>query len=536
MMHLVLLATLALTPRPASLDIVADCGATADDLTDDTAAIRDCLAQAPRELVIPIGTFLVDSTASNNPTALLVKFSDTLVRGYGDGSVVQLIRDVNGFSQTRVFVVAPETGSDVERVTLRDFTVDGGRALTCLEAKHTPGGSGDGKGQQQHGVLIGGGCTGGPDEEGCTDYARDVRIERINFQRLSGDSIYLYNNVENLTVKDQTVSGWCRGGVVMNAYESCDQHTDPAEWDKMELIRVAKGAIVSARPFTTGLPRRGMRNVTITGNTMISDPTALQSARGIDVEPNAFVCDMRVEKNQIDQVEIGGVRRLTFADNRVSTTGTQTGGSIALVAIQDGVIRGNASRSEDDSKPPLYLRVMDRLLIENNDVRTSKDIEGILVSNNGDNMNTDVVIRANTVAYTGPAPSGRVGIKAQGVEGRVDLVGNSVTGYRDATSLFGGADALVADNFWNVVGTGALIRSDAAAPMGNVTVRENRGHANLAYWVLGALSGEMRDCGGSTTGRRLPKVNALTPCSPAAALTQASIDDLEARVTALEAP
>ena len=536
MMHLVLLTALALTPRPASLDIVADCGATADDGTDDTLAIRACIEQEPRVLVIPLGVFDVKHLASNKTTALPITTSDTVVTGLGVGSVVRLIRDEFGFSGGRIFGVAPKTGQNIARVTIRNLTIDGGRPGTCLEAKHTPGSDpGDGRGQQQFGVIIGGGCVkNAADELGCLDTASDITVENVNFTGLSGDAVYLYNNVDGFRLEGQTLGGWCRAAIAMNAYEHCDQHTNPTSWDEMEATRVAKGQIPAARPFVPGLPKRGLRNVVVNGNLMVADPTATQSSRAIDVEPNARVCSIDITGNRLDQVEAGGVVGLLVERNIFATTGDQLGGSLALVRVEDAVVRSNVFRPETDAQPPLYLRIMTRTKVYDNDIRTALQTSCISLTNNGIHPSVDAAFRGNSCVYTGPL-SDRVGIYTTGLYGILTATENTVIGYRDALSFRGGDDVLVQNNYWDVVRMGVSALSETP-PMGTLTIGGNRGHADIAYWLQGAaFAGEVRDCGGSTTGRRLPQLSPLTPCSPAAALTQASIDDHELRLQALEA-
>jgi hypothetical protein len=523
---------LATSPaRPASLNIQTDCGATPDDDTDDTLAIRSCLELEPRELVIPIGVFLVDRLASNQPAAIDVAKSDTLVRGEGSGSVIRLIRDANGFSGSRVLGIRPTTfGTDVERVTVRDLTIDGGRDdASCFDAKHTPGSNPpDGRGQQGHGIFMGAGCSGGANEEGCTDYVRDIRIQNVTFTGLSGDAIYLYNNVENLSIESQTIGGWCRAGVAVNAYEDCDGHIDESVWDEQEVRRGTN------RPFIAGLPPRGVRNVTLRNLTLVADDTATQGARGLDVEPNAKVCDITLEGSRLDEAEIGGARRLKVLRNTFDRTGAQLGGAIQLVSIVDAVVDGNTVRTEDLNTPPIYARIIERGVFENNVVRTPYDISGIQVSNNGTKMSRDITLRANVVEHTGGI-STKFALYTAGVRGRLDVVDNTFKGFQHGVHYFGGDDVLADGNIFEVAQTANHFRvGTGEGRIKKVRVAGNRGAALKAYDVYGPLD-EFRDCGDDMTGSRFAGGNESLPCSPAEAINAAAIDDLLTRVEVLEA-
>lgn len=494
--------------RPASLDIVADCGAAPDDGLDDGPAIRACLAQHPHELVIPIGVFDVDrarnpdgSPASSVPLALVVEAGSTVVRGAGPGSTLRLLRDANGFAGFSVLGVrATAATGDIGMVRFRDFTVDGGRLnRTCGETKHTPGVSPpDGKGEQQHGIRISG--------EGARVF--DVEFDDVQTVGISGDAFNLYNSVSAVRISGQTIGGFCRAGIVVNAYSDCDN---------------ADGAT----------------DIHVVGNRIFADDTAVESARGIDVEPNAYVCGLVVDGNTTDEIQIGRVRRSRVTNNLVVAGGNQGATGVIVVSAYDVDVANNRMRRDSGQtpRPVLEVKKSTDIRVTNNTLTQHTDFEALKTSNHGAAApNVNLTVTGNTLDYLGVPASTRYAAVLDGTVGSLSFQKNRITGaWMNGVSVFGAEDADISGNVFPAVSTAIALRGLSYSPLllGSVRVDDNRGGSST-FVTLSGVAERLQLCGNSAAGSVALGGQAVSPCTPAEDETRAVIDDHEARLQALE--
>ena len=87
---IVLVVATSLESRATEFNIL-DYGATADDSSDDTLAIRDCFEAAHEAgggtVLVPAGTYLISRQASESP--ILELPSRSLIRGEGPASTLK---------------------------------------------------------------------------------------------------------------------------------------------------------------------------------------------------------------------------------------------------------------------------------------------------------------------------------------------------------------------------------------------------------------------------------------------------------------
>lgn len=157
--------------KPASVLDIIDFGATPDDDTDDTAAIKATLKRAQDNgggvVRIPTGTFIVSRQGSE--ACILEVPSNTTVQGVGTASILKFPDRINKTNFWRMI------GSyrAVRNVTIRDLALDGSNTLK----KYVPGTTFE----QNHGIWF---------------YAKDgkstnITIDNVYSHHFSGDCIAL---------------------------------------------------------------------------------------------------------------------------------------------------------------------------------------------------------------------------------------------------------------------------------------------------------------------------------------------------------
>lgn len=188
---LVMLSTVA----PAAVFDITRHGATPDDATDDTPAIRAALKACGEagggEVLVPKGVFIVARQKSETP--ILSIPSKTTVRGEGDGSVLRFDAKVNNSNFWRM-LGSTEAVSDI---TIRDLRLDGANTHTAYVAGTTP--------EQNHGVFF---------------YSRTGRIERVTvrdclIENFSGDCVSFSQGCRGFVIESIRVRNFLRQGVQM---------------------------------------------------------------------------------------------------------------------------------------------------------------------------------------------------------------------------------------------------------------------------------------------------------------------------------
>jgi parallel beta-helix repeat protein len=139
-------------------------GATPDDATDDTVAIRKAIAALPASggsVYVPPGTFLVNAEASE---ALLLR-SGVHLSGAGPASIIKFVDEPTpgAYDGHSMLHAVPSSAQGIE---IHDLQLDGDRL-------HYSGGQ-----VQNHAALL----------EGC----HDCRVTRVTIHDFRGDGVYLF--------------------------------------------------------------------------------------------------------------------------------------------------------------------------------------------------------------------------------------------------------------------------------------------------------------------------------------------------------
>lgn len=187
MRHLALLSLLACATTPAmsqrqqaatSCSVLAY-GATADDGTDDRAAIQAAL-DACDEVTVPPGLFLVAGTLHVFANRALVgesRETSVLQQFPGLGPNVRLIQPGPGQSNP------PASPS----VTIRDLTLDGNKLQQSAD-------------EHRAGVFA--------------SNAQGLRIEHVTARNFTGDGFYVYNHSDGVVIDDVLAEDNDRDGIV----------------------------------------------------------------------------------------------------------------------------------------------------------------------------------------------------------------------------------------------------------------------------------------------------------------------------------
>ncbi|QDV45319.1 Poly(beta-D-mannuronate) C5 epimerase 1 [Stieleria neptunia] len=190
-----LTALLFATSLPAATFNILDFGATADDESDDTAAIAKALAACGQEgggiVYVPAGSFTVTRQGSESP--ILILPSDTILCGEGPASTLRFPKRASESNFWRMLGHGPE---GVRNLTIRDLRLDGGNTHPAY-AKGVP--------EQNHGIFL---------------YAKQAIVENVTIERLlienfSGDCIALSYGCRNITIRDVAMRNFLRQGVQM---------------------------------------------------------------------------------------------------------------------------------------------------------------------------------------------------------------------------------------------------------------------------------------------------------------------------------
>ncbi len=170
-------------------------GATADDQTDDTAAIEAALAACAQAdggtVVVPAGTFML--SRRNNESPILEVPPNTTIRGEGAASTLKFAAEVNQSNFWRMIGAPVDRGTN--NVVIRDLHLDGSNTHPKYVKGETP----------EHNA-------------GLWFYNKDHVIENVIVQNVfaenfSGDCMAFSYNCRGISLRDCTLRNFIRQGI-----------------------------------------------------------------------------------------------------------------------------------------------------------------------------------------------------------------------------------------------------------------------------------------------------------------------------------
>lgn len=346
-MKLVLLSTLLATASFAADFDITQFGATPDDATDDTLAIRAALEACGKAgggtVSVPKGVFIVSRQKSETP--ILSIPSKTTVRGIGTESTLKFDAKVNDSNFWRM-LGSTEDGADI---TISDLHLDGANTHASYVKGKTP--------EQNHGIFF---------------YRKGGRIERVTvenclIENFTGDCVSFSQGCRDFTIRNVTVRNFIRQGIQMGGGKGDGGH-------------LVTGCRDLAHSITPG------------GSTIHVEHA--EGGKGFRIEKN--VCrsnllagggaeDLIVRDNDVTgRIEGNSIKNGVFENNRLNGRGKR---ALMQFGYADGlVIRGNTIRCTDDTMG-IYVwgtsrynpAPSKRIVIENNTL----DLPGQPISLNG---------------------------------------------------------------------------------------------------------------------------------------------------------
>lgn len=291
-------------------------GATADDASDDTLAIRSALEACGEAgggtLFVPKGVFIVARQKSETP--ILSIPSKTTVRGVGDASVLRFDSQVNSSNFWRML----GSSEDAADILICNLHLDGANTQTAYVKGQTP--------EQNHGVFF---------------YRKGGRIERVTVQdclveNFSGDCVSFSQGCRDFVVKNVRLHNFLRQGIQMGGGTGDGGH------------------------LVTGC--RDWKHDVLPGGTTIHVEHA-EGGKGFRIEKN--VChasllagggaqDLVVVENEIHgRIEGNSIRNGRFENNTLHGAGTR---ALMQFGYADGlVIRGNTIHAAGHPGPGIYV-------------------------------------------------------------------------------------------------------------------------------------------------------------------------------------
>ncbi len=321
---------------------ILDYGATADDESDDTLAIRECFEACHEAgggvVVIPAGTYLVSRQASESP--ILELPSRTLIRGEGAASTLKFSERVN---DTNFWRMLGASRRDCRDVVIRDLHLDGSNTYQSYEPGETP--------EQNHGIFL-------HRKDGVIE---NILVENCLVENFSGDCIGLSVGCRQITIRGVTLRNFVRQGIQMAG--------DPE----------SRGYLVTECQDLAGEVRPG-------GSTI-----HVEHADGVQ---DVIITDNRCRHS----ILAGGVDGIIIRDNTISGRLVGNGNSNAIVS-------GNLVRGPDAAAAVIQLGFTDGLVLKDNVVLSpNPEATGIYVwgsSRYDPNPSRDVLIADNLVRVTG---------------------------------------------------------------------------------------------------------------------------------------
>lgn len=304
------LLSFAVLPVAADDFDITQYGATPNDATDDTLAIRAALAACGKAgggtVIVPKGTFLVSRQTNESP--ILTVPSKTTVRGFGTDSILKYDAKVNSTNFWRML------GSSVDcaDITIRDLHFDGANTHTSYVKGKTP--------EQNHGIFF---------------YRRGGQIERVTvenclLENFSGDCISFSQGCRGFVIRNITVRNFIRQGIQMGGGKGDGGH----------LVTQCRDLEHTIRPGGTTIHvehAEGGKGFQIIDNQCRQSLLVGGGAEDLIVRDN--VVTGRIEGN--------GIKNGLFENNRLIGHGKR---ALMQFGYADGlVIRGNHVESNDDT-------------------------------------------------------------------------------------------------------------------------------------------------------------------------------------------
>lgn len=319
-MPLLFLATIVLAGSPllAKEFDVTEFGATANDRTDDTDAIKKALAACGDAgggtILIPAGTFIL--SRRNNESPILEVPPETTIRGEGTASILKFDPAVNQSNFWRM--IGAPVASGTKNVVIRDLHLDGSNTHPRYIKGETP----------EH-------------KAGLWFYNRDHPIENVTVlnvfaEDFSGDCMAFSYNCRGVTVRDCTLRNFIRQGIQMGGSPEARDY----------LVTGCRDLEHSVEPGGSTIHvehARGLKNVIIENN---------QCRKSILA---GGVNGMIIRGNTVEGRLVGnGNSNLVVHDNIIKGAGK--GGAVVQFGYAKGLIfRGNIVEGTEGNSVGLYV-------------------------------------------------------------------------------------------------------------------------------------------------------------------------------------
>ncbi|MFC5068076.1 tandem-95 repeat protein [Flaviflagellibacter deserti] len=184
---------------------VLDFGATANDATDDSQAIRDAISAARAAgggtVYIPTGTFLVSGDPTNPSKGAIELYSNITLTGDGAGNTI--VKLVDNFDHRINGIVRTTLDEDVTNVTISNLTIDGNRANNI---------------EHQAGFICGVKADSGETQSNIT--LSGLEVKNCNAYGINPHEITYNLVVENSVAHDNGLDGFVADYVVGGVYRN----------------------------------------------------------------------------------------------------------------------------------------------------------------------------------------------------------------------------------------------------------------------------------------------------------------------------
>jgi hypothetical protein len=282
---------------------IRDFGATPDDATDDTQAVRAALASCEKagggSVVIPAGVYIVSRQASESP--ILELPSNALIRGEGAASVLKFDARVNQSNFWRLLGAAT-TGC--RNTTICHLRLDGSNTHPKYVPGKTP--------EHNHGIFL-------HAEKGVIE---NIALRDLLIENFSGDCVGVSRGCRNITITGVTVRNFVRQGIQLAG----DAH--------------ARAYLVSGCQDLEGTVEAG-------GSTI-----HVEHANGLS---DVIIADNRCRRS----ILAGGVKRMILRGNVVT-------GRIEANYNTDTLIQGNVIHGDASKKALIQCGFADGLILRDN--------------------------------------------------------------------------------------------------------------------------------------------------------------------------
>jgi hypothetical protein len=359
---------------------IQDHGATPNDGTDDTAAIRKALDACEKagggQVFVPAGVYVVSRQGAESP--ILELPSNTTLLGEGPASVLKFDQRVNDTNFWRMLGAS----KDCRNVTIRDLHLDGSNTYKSYEPGKTP--------EQNHGIFL----------HSKEEVIENIAIRDCLIENFSGDCIGLGIGCQNITIRDVNVRNFVRQGIQMAGGNGARDYLVTGCQDLEGDVQPGGSTIHVEHA-------RGLKNVIITGNRCRHSILA-GGVDGIVIRDNVIVgrlvantnTNVIVQSNIIRGrdsagyvVQLGYANGLILKDNIITGAHDEAGGIYVW-----GTSRYNPDPSRDVTITGNLIRVTGRGIFLNGvnqavvraNIVKSRDPEQRFVAQRTEGVSTDL--------------------------------------------------------------------------------------------------------------------------------------------------